>query len=156
LQTAHPTRARLIDLLLSHLHHDLHLTRAVLMLLSRDKTRLGTRAGKGIDEHSPIRNLVIDISRPGLLKTLLAMPQALWVKAEDYQRYEAALPAKFKSSFLHESFFLMSLYAMGKPIGMIFCDRSQAVNKLDKLSYIQFKSAIMLTSKALTEMTKRA
>jgi hypothetical protein len=156
LQTTHPTRTRLIDLLLSHLHYDLHLTRAVLMLLSRDKTRLGTRAGKGIDEHSPIRTLVIDISRPGLLKTLLAMPQALWVKAEDYQRYEAALPAKFKSSFLHESFFLMSLYATGKPIGMIFCDRSAAVNKLDKLSYIQFKSAIMLTSKALTELTKRA
>ena len=86
LETAHPTRARLIDLLLGHLHDDLHLTRVVLMLLSRDKTRLGTRAGKGIDEHSPIRTLVIDISRPGLLKTLLAMPQALWVKAEDYQR----------------------------------------------------------------------
>jgi hypothetical protein len=155
LQTANPTQAQLLDLLLGHLHDDLHLARVVLMLLSPDKTKLGTRAGKGLDEHSPIRKLVIDISSPNLLKTLIAKPQALWVESDDYQKYEASLPAKFKAGFLHESFYLMSLHVAGRPVGLIYCDRAQAVNRLEKLSYIKFKSAITLTGKALSYLVKR-
>ena len=68
--------------------------------------------------------------------------------------YEAALPAKFKESYLHESFYLMSLH-VGRPIGMIYADRSLGVNKLDKVSYIKFKSAIMLVGKALAYLRQR-
>ncbi|MCP4874571.1 MAG: HDOD domain-containing protein [Gammaproteobacteria bacterium] len=155
LETAQPTQAQILDLLLRHLHDDLHLTRVVLMLLSADKSKLGTRAGKGISELSPIRNLTIDISNASLLKSLIGKPRALWIEPDDYHKYEASLPAKFKASFLHESFFLMSLHVAGKPVGMIFCDRAQAVTGLDKISYIKFKSAIMLVSNALTHLAKR-
>ena len=155
LKTAQPTQAQVLDLLLYHLHDELHLSRVVLMLLSKDKTMLGTRAGKGIDEHSPIRTLVIDVSKANLLKSLLEKPQSLWIETEKYSKYEALLPAKFKASFLHENFFLMPLQVNDKPIGMIFCDRAQAVTKLEKLSYMKFKTAIMLTSKALSDLVKR-
>ena len=155
LKTSKPTQAQLLDLLLNHLHDDLHLTRVVLMLQSKDKTRLGTRAGRGIDERSPIRTLVIDISRESLLKKLLAKQQSLWVEPDNYDKYESALPNRFKASFLHESFFLMSMFVAGKPVGMIFGDRAQGVNPLDKNSYAQFKSAIKLTSQALTYLAKR-
>jgi len=155
LRTAHPTQAQLLDLLLDHLHDDLHLTRVVLMLLSRDKTRLGTRAGRGIDEHSPIRTLVIDTTRESLLKQLLDKPQSLWVEPDQYQKHEASLPVTFKSSFLHESFFLMSLYVANKPVGIIFSDRFQGVTRLDKTSFIKFKSAVMTASKALSYLVKR-
>jgi hypothetical protein len=155
LQTAQPTQSQLLDLLLNHLHDDLHLTRVVLMLLSKDKSRLGTRAGRGIDQHSPIKTLVIDISKAGVLKTLLDKPQSLWIEPDEYHKYEAALPSRFKSSFLHESFFLMSLYIGNNPVGMMFCDRAHAVTRLDKVTYVKFKSAIMLISKALTHLAKR-
>lgn len=154
LRTQNPTQAQLLDLLLSHLHDDLHLTRVALMLLSRDHSKLGTRAGKGIDEHSPIRTLVIDISNASVLKSLMSKSQALWVEADTYANYEVALPARFKSAFLHESFFLMSFHVGGKPVGMIYADRSLGVNKLDKVSYIKFKSAIILTSKAITHLAR--
>lgn len=149
-QTCQPSQAQLLDLLLSHLHRDLQLTRVALMLLSPDQKKLETRAGKGIGEHSPIRNLVIEINNASLLKSLMTKPQALWVKPDSYKSYEAALPAKFKSGFLHESFYLMSLYVNGKPQGLIYADRSLAVSKLDKIAYLKFKSAILLTGKALT------
>jgi HD-like signal output (HDOD) protein len=155
MKTAQPTQAQLLDLLLIHLHDELQLTRVVLMLLSADKTRLGTRAGKGIDIHSPIRTLVIDTGKASLLKTLLAKPQALWIEPADYHRYETALPTRFKQSFLHESFFLMSLHVADQPVGMVFCDRAGAVSKLDKLGYIRFKSAVTLTSKSLTVLANR-
>lgn len=155
LKTSQPTQAQLLDLLLNHLHEDLHLTRVALMLLSKDKTRLGTRAGRGIDEHSPIRKLVIDINRESLLRQLLGKPQSLWIEPDNYDQYEAALPTRFKASFLHESFFLMSLYVGNKPVGMIFSDRAQGVSRLDQKSYEQFKSAVNLTSKALTHLVRR-
>ena len=137
---------------MNHLHDELHLSRAVLLLLSPDKTKLGTRAGKGIDEHSPIRTLVIDMSRENLLKTILLKPQSIWVDSGNYPKFEAALPARFKSAFLHENFFLMSLHVADKAVGLVFGDRAQAVTELDKITYIKFKSAIALTSKALTSL----
>jgi HD-like signal output (HDOD) protein len=155
LQTSRPTQAQLLDLLLNHLHDELHLSRVVLMLLSPDKTKLGTRAGKGIDEHSPIRTLVIDISRENLLKTLLVKPQSLWIDSGNYPKFESVLPARFKAAFLHENFFLMSLHVTGKAVGMVFCDRAQAVTELDKITYVKFKSAIALTSKALTTLARQ-
>jgi hypothetical protein len=154
LRTQNPTQAQLLDLLLGHLHDDLHLTRVALMLLSRDHSKLGTRAGKGIDEHSPVRTLVLDIGNASVLKSLMSKSQALWVEPENYSSYEAALPARFKSAFLHESFFLMSLHVNTNPVGLIYADRSLGVNKLDKVTYIRFKSAILLTSKALTYLGK--
>jgi hypothetical protein len=38
---------------------------------------------------------------------------------------------------------------------MVFCDRAQAVTELDKITYVKFKSAIALISKALTSLTTR-
>ena len=150
LKTSQPTQAHLLDLLTNHLHDDLHLSRVVLMILSKDKTRLRTRAGKGINEHSPIRNLVIDTTHKSLLKSLLEKQQALWIKTENYDEYEASLPPKFKASFLHENFFLMSMHVGEKPVGLIFCDRINSVTKLEKLSFAKFKSAIALTGEALS------
>lgn len=155
LQTSKPTQAQLLDLLLVHLHEELFFSRVVLMLLSPDQKKLGTRAGKGIDEHSPIRSLVIDIDRESLLKTLLRKPQSVWVDADSYRKFEAALPPRFKNTFLHENFFLMSLHVGTRPVGLVFCDRAQAVAKLDRMSYVKFKSAITLISKALTSLARR-
>jgi hypothetical protein len=49
----------------------------------------------------------------------------------------------------------MSLHVGAKPVGLVFCDRAQAVTKLDRMSYLKFKSAITLISKALTNLARR-
>ena len=54
-----------------------------------------------------------------------------------------------------ENFFLMSLHVAGKAVGMVFCDRAQAVTELDKITYVKFKSAIALPSKALTTLARQ-
>ena len=64
------------------------------------------------------------------------------------------MPVKFKAAFLHENFYLMSLFIDKRPMGLIYADRSLGVNPLDKVTYIKFKSAIMLTSKALAYLAK--
>jgi hypothetical protein len=49
----------------------------------------------------------------------------------------------------------MSLHVADKAVGLVFGDRAQAVTELDKITYIKFKSAIALTSKALTSLARR-
>ncbi len=149
LRTHKPTQAQLLDLLLDHLHDDLHLTRVALLLMSRDHGKLGTRATRGIDEHSPIRTLVIDVGEAGLPRSMLGATQALWVEPKNYREFKKTLPAKFKTAFLHESFLLMPLHLAGRPVGMIYADRSFGVNPLDKNAYARFESAIRLAGKVL-------
>ncbi len=155
LETNGATQAKLLELLMTHLHDELHLSRVALLLASRDGKHLGTRAGKGIDEHSPVRSLVVDLERESLLKSLLAKPQAIWVEPATYPRFEAALPKRFREAFLHENFFLMSLFVGDRPVGLVFADRAPGVPPLDKKIYLRFKSAILLTAKALTRLAER-
>lgn len=155
LETNGATQAKLLDLLMSHLHDELHLSRVVLMLVSRDRKHLGTRAGKGIDAHSPVRNLVIDLERESLLKSLLAKPQAIHIESATFPRFEAALPKRFRDAFLHENFLLMSLFIGTQPVGLIFADRAPGVPPLDKSAFLRFKSAIALTANALTRLAER-
>jgi hypothetical protein len=154
LRTHKPTQAKLLDLLLGHLHDDLHLTRVALLLMSRDHDKLGTRATRGVNEHSPIRNLVIDIGKAGLLRSMLSESKALWVEPDNYREFEKAFPAKFKAAFLHESFFLMPLHLAGRPVGIIYADRSFGVNPLDKAAFAGFKSAIWLSNKVLAYLAR--
>ena len=155
LKVPRATQAQLLELLLSHLHDDLHLSRVVLMLLSGDRGKLGTRATRGLDPDSQIRTLVLDVSQPGLLRTLMKKPQALWVDPDSYPKYEPALSPKFKANFLHENFFLMSLFVADQPVGLVFCDRALSIHRLDKTCYAQFKSALLLTGMGLTYLAKR-
>lgn len=149
LRTHKPTQAQLLDLLLGHLHDDLHLTRVALLLMSRDRSKLGTCAGRGIDEHSSIRTLVIDLGEPSLLQSMMSKSQAVWVEPESYRKYEQELPAKFRAAVLHESFYLMSLQGAGKPVAVIYADRAFGVNPLDKATFTRFRAAVLLTGKAL-------
>jgi hypothetical protein len=49
----------------------------------------------------------------------------------------------------------MSLAVSGKPVGLIYADRCRGVNRLDKVTYIKFKSAILLTGRALTYLDRQ-
>ncbi len=48
----------------------------------------------------------------------------------------------------------MSLHVGSRPVGLVYGDRFNAVNPLDKIGYIKFKSAILLSSKALAYLGK--
>lgn len=148
-------QSQVIDLMLTHLEDDLQMSRVVLMVLSLDGSKLGTQASKGIKQHSLINKLIIDSNENKLFSSLLNRPLGLWVESVNYSTYEALLPQNFKTSVLTENFFLMSLFSAAKPIGLIFCDRAQAVSTLDRSVYIRFKAAILLTTRALSYLANQ-
>ena len=155
LRVTDSTQSQLLTLLLDYLHEDLGLSRVGLILLSRDKSQLSLRASKGMDDMSAPGKLELQTEKAGLLKTLLAKPQGLWLEPASYLKYEKIIPARFKTSMQSESFYLMSLFISAKPVGLLYGDRKSMPSALDKKSYDAFKSAILLTSKALVFQHKR-
>ncbi len=144
---------QIVDLLLEHLEKGLHMSRVLLLALSQDRVMLGARASRGIKPYSLLNKLMINTNENRMFRSLLAKPLGLWVSPANYAQYEDFLPVSFKNSALNEDFFLMTLFSGASPVGMIFCDREQSVNDLDKEAYRRFKGAIRLTSIELGRRT---
>ena len=155
LKSPNTDQTRLLDTLLQHLYGDLQLSPVVLLMLTRDRHKLVARMGKGIEPDSPIRNLAVDITKEGILKSLMAKPQALSIDAEKYRKFKDLFPSAIKTAFNPENLFLMSLYVDDKPRGLIICNPGVDQSKPTRASYLKFRTAIQLAGKALSCQLKR-
>jgi len=145
-------REQLTNLLLAHLHEDLHLARVLLLTLSDDGRKLGTRASRGVRQYSLLNKLMINVDENRMFRSLLAKPLGLWVEPANYAQYEDFLPDSFRNSVLSESFFLMTLFSGAQPVGIIFADRSHSVSDLGRELFVRFKAAVLLTGKAMGQL----
>ena len=148
------TATRIIGSAIKGLYHELEFSRVILIVPSQDG-HLTLRMSKGLDPDSPFQSLKIEAAQIGLFKALMTKPQSLWVNSANFRKYDAMLPGSFKAASLSQNFFLMSLFVGKKPVGFIYCDRSNTENNLDQSLYSEFKSCLMLTNKALTFIARR-
>lgn len=153
LQSQQANQSNILSLLLNGLQANLNFSRVALMLLSPDKSKLATRAGKSLEE-SALNKLQFEVAQSGLIKSLLQKPQALRINASNYKKYEAMLPGKLRAACLCDTFVIMSIFVGNSPIGLVYCDRQQIEASIDNESYQAFKSSVMMTSKALTYLVK--
>ena len=149
------SQAMVIKALLDYLHDHAHLSRVVMMILSKDRKSLGVKATRGLDEQSPIQQQLMPLANNPLFQSLLQKPAALWVESSNYRKFDRMLSDAFKASFLTENFFLMSMFLGERPVAMLFCDRARAVNPLDRKAYQELKSSVSLASRALAVISKR-
>jgi len=168
-QTAHPllnelksiaqnkktSQALLLTSLLNGCNEHLKTKRNALFLLSQDRSKIGTRLHSGLSEKSPLLKFTVAKQQAGLLKILLEKPQAIWVNAENYKKYEKMLPGIFKSCTLSDDFFMMSLFSGKKPVGIVYCDNYGEKQPLDNEKFISFKQAVGLSSKAMLLISQR-
>ncbi len=149
------SQAAVINELLDYLHDDSHLSRVVMMILSKDRKSVGVKATRGLDEQSPIQRQVLRMAKNTLFQSIMKKPAAVWIETGNFQKFERMLSDAFKAGFLTENFFLMSLFLGERPVALVFGDRSHAVNPLDKNTYQVFKNSVLLASKALNVVAKR-
>lgn len=154
LKSSKANQSNILSLLLRGLQNDVNFSCVVLMLLSSDKSRLITKIGKGLEDDSAFNKLQIEVAHSGIFKSLLLKPQALCIDASNFKKYETVLPGKFKATCLCDNFVLMSVFIGNKPIGLVYCDRQHTKNPVDNASYREFKSSVMMASKALTYLVK--
>jgi len=148
-------QAQIIELLVNSLQDGLHFSKVVMLLLSENRSSLFTYLSKGLMHDSPFHSLQIDIVHSGLFKSLLNKPQSIWVKPGSYKKYSPLLPDSFKEACYSENFFLMSLFVGIKPVGLVYCDHSKALNKLNDQVFTEFKFCVSFAGKALTFVARR-
>lgn len=154
-QNKKTSQALLLTSLLKGCNEHLKTKRNALFLLSPDRSKLGTRLHSGLSEKSPLLKFTVTKQQAGLLKILLEKPQAIWVNAENYKKYEKMLPGIFKSCTLSDDFFMMSLFSGKKPVGIVYCDNYGEKQPLDNEKFISFKQAVGLSSKAMLLISQR-
>ncbi|MCP4487917.1 MAG: HDOD domain-containing protein [Gammaproteobacteria bacterium] len=155
LKSPDSNQLQVISALLTSLHEHADFSQVVVMLLTDNDTVLTTSADRGLSTGSAFRSLQFEVARSGIFKSLLHKPQAIYINATNFKKYEASLPGKFRATCMCDSFVMMSIFVGSKPIGIVYGDRSSSKGIIDKASYNRFKTDTMLTSKALTFLAKR-
>ena len=153
--TPNASQAQILRSLLDNLHDELHFSKVVIILCSAHRDILFTYLSKGLIHDSPFHELQIEIAQSGLFRALLSKPRALWINSENYSYYSPLLPDIFKKICYSENYFLTSIFSGKKSIGLIYCDRSNALNKLNEQAYSEFKSCVSFANKGLTFLSQR-
>jgi HD-like signal output (HDOD) protein len=149
------SQAQIMELLVNDLHDELHFSKVVILLFSENRSSLFTYLSKGLVHDSPFHSLQIEIVHSGLFKSLLNKPHAIWVNSGNYKKFSRLLPSSFKQACYSENFFLMSLFVGIKPVGLVFCDHSKVLNKLNDQIFTEFKFCVSFVSKALNFVAQR-
>ena len=110
---------------------------------------------RGIQKDAAFKQYQIETSKAGLLKILLNKPQAIWINGISFKKYQKIIPPSLLASIMTTDFLAMSLFIGEKPVGIIYADRTDTIDKLDEKAFTEFKQLITLTSKALTVISKR-
>lgn len=147
-------QSKMLNACIHGLHEDLGLSRVSLILLSKNRETLQSRMNLGLSPESPLRHFNIEVEKAGLLKALLSKPQAIWINANTFSKYHKMIPQHFQASTMTNNFFAMSLFINDKAIGIIYADRSNCAEELNKELFEQFKHTVVASSKALTFIAK--
>jgi HD-like signal output (HDOD) protein len=148
-------QSQILNSCMHGLHNNLGLTRVSLLLISKDRETLQSRMNIGLNPESPLKHFKIATSKAGLLKALLSKPQAIWINTSTFAKYHKMIPQSFLASTMTNNFFAMSLFINNKAIGLIYADRDNSTETLNKELFEQFKHTVVTSSKALTLLSKK-
>jgi HD-like signal output (HDOD) protein len=155
LKTPKNGQSQILNACIHGLHDELGFTRVSLILLSKDRETLQSRMNIGLNPESPLRHFKIEVSKAGLLKALLTKSQAIWINANTFAKYHKMIPQNFLACTMTNNFFAMSLFINDKAIGIIYVDRSNSGEELNKELFTQFKHTVITSSKALAFLAKK-
>lgn len=144
-----------IPLLLEALHHGLGLNRVVFARLSgeEDQPVLVAESLIGTDYEPRFNRFRLPLSTGGLFKILMNKPSAVWINAQNREKYWPLVPEDVKGLIGVPSFYAMSVFAHGKPVGLIYADRHSRACALDTRSFEVLKRFVTLTGRRLEAIT---
>lgn len=128
----------------------LQMRRIVFAMLTPGQPELRVRFVMGVPVEDPLRQLSVRMDVPHLFGKLMEKPQSLWLNEANVAQYFVHLPAVFRTSFVSQHFFAMSIFVGSKPLGLIVADRD-GTEVLSEYQYQHFKQICQLTTRALTQ-----
>ena len=146
------TLDRIIELALDGLHDGLALNRVLFAVLTPDHSELRAHAVKGADTDLAFDRFEVVLSGSDhLFSRLMHKPMAVWFREDNRARIEPLLPIELKARS-SEDFFAMSIFAMKRPVGLLYGDRHGHTAPLTEEVYAHFKKVCIHTSKALERL----
>jgi HD-like signal output (HDOD) protein len=140
---------QMLALVLKGLHHGVGLSRIVFAMVTPDGLRVKSRFTMGVPGGDPLRHFEFDLHSRDLFGQLLTKMQGVWVSGENKARLWPMVSPKLQAMIGEAEFYAMSLFAGGKPFGLIYADRGHAGCELDGASYADFKMLCLQAAKGL-------
>jgi HD-like signal output (HDOD) protein len=144
----------IIQMTMLAIHDGLGLNRVVFALLTSAKNELRARSIIGSGNDPIFNQFAIGLEKGNLFSIVMEKPQALWLDDHNRTKFWKLVPLGFQHRIKINSFFVMSVFIKGKPIGMFYADRHTTACKLDKKSYQLFKQLVSEATLALTRISR--
>ena len=138
------------------LHEGLGMRHAFIGVLSKSTDSLRPVYSVGLDKESPIRGMNIRLSENRFIGKLIIKPASFKVDRDNYSQVKTMLCEEVVGLLKNENFMVMSLFAKGKPIGVVYTDASATEDRISDEEYVAFKQICQSTSHALDAYAKRA
>jgi len=111
--------------------------RILLAMPDRERKVLRARLVLGGPPDSPMRKLALPLRARHLFSLLLTQPRAVWVRAENREKYLSLLRPLPLDAQSAGGFFAMSLFVEQRPLGVLFADGGT----LDDAAFRAFREA---------------
>ena len=146
----------ILETAMKGLHIGLRLQRVLFALMSPEKDALRIRYTVGIQDNRHFKGFVLPLKPPHLLTRIMEKPQALWLHEGNVDKLWPHVPQSLRDLINIKTFFIMSVFAHGKPVGMFYADRAVSGDALEQAGFIGFKSVCTLTGQALERAKNNA
>jgi hypothetical protein len=129
--------------------------RAVIMLVSKDQSRLKSYFPVGCNESPELARFETQIIRQTLFGKLCERAASVWVKPASADKLQKMVPMNFKQTIQVEDFFLMSIFVAKRPVAVLYADAGLG-GSLTEQQYQLFKYLCGAIASALRYQTEKA
>ena len=109
----------------------------------------------GIEKESPVRALQIKIDQNRFFAKLLSQPASFKVDRDNYTQVKHMLHPDVVATLGNENFMSMSLFANGKPIGVVYADATTGEDLISEKEYQAFKKICQSATFALDSYAQK-
>lgn len=145
----------LLQQALKTLAESLQLDRCSALLIHGPSRELRTAFTVGCEQSPALGEFHHRFQRGDLFNKLLQKSLSLHVQMDNYSKITALLPASFKRATATNQFFMMSIFAAGKPIGILYADCAVSNRPLTSAQYRQFKQLCSAIGDCISQRAQR-
>ena len=131
------------------IHEGLGMRRASILVLNKQGDGLRPLYCVGIENDSPIRSLSIPLAHNRFFGKLLSKTASYKVDQDNYSQVQKMLHPDTVNHLTRKNFMVMSLFASGKPIGVVYADASEHEDFISENEYSAFKKICQSAGLAL-------
>lgn len=142
--------AEFMGLLKRGFQDGMKLNRAFFAMLEQDRKNLVCRFI--FSNETGLRNLRIPATNHNLFQRLLEKPQAIRCSEKNLSKITPLMPKEFYTFIDTDQFFVMTIHAKGKALGVVYADRYGNDYGLDQLDYEKLSQLCLLLSKGFERL----